>query len=333
MTWTARRMAGEPLEHIVGWASFAGLRIAVDPGVFVPRRRSELLGRWRAVSRRDVVVDLCCGTRRARRGSGRARGRTQRCTPPTCDPAAVACARRNLPPERVFDGDLYARRCPTTCAGGSTCSWSTRPTSRTDAIATMPREARDHEHRVALDGGADGLDVQRGSWPARTAWLRPGGRLLVETVALRPSGRRAARARRALPVGRDRRRHRAAPWCSPWRLESRHARAVSRPTRSTPPSANHQPLGRFSSGAGGIGGYRDDAGVGHAHGGHDARLPGGSGARVWQNRRAESAAPVPLIRARDSPPRRTPVSPRGARRLTHTQRFEETPQPWPSRSV
>ena len=31
----------------------------------------------------------------------------------------------------------------------------------TDAIATMPPEARDHEHRIALDGGADGLDVQR----------------------------------------------------------------------------------------------------------------------------------------------------------------------------
>ena len=43
MAWTASRMAGEPLEQIVGWASFAGLRIAVDPGVFVPRRRSELL--------------------------------------------------------------------------------------------------------------------------------------------------------------------------------------------------------------------------------------------------------------------------------------------------
>ena len=39
----ARRVAGEPLEHIVGWAAFAGLRIAVEPGVFVPRHRTELL--------------------------------------------------------------------------------------------------------------------------------------------------------------------------------------------------------------------------------------------------------------------------------------------------
>src|SRR5258708_3590327 len=34
-----RRAAGEPLEHVLGWAEFCGLRIAVDPGVFVPRRR------------------------------------------------------------------------------------------------------------------------------------------------------------------------------------------------------------------------------------------------------------------------------------------------------
>jgi len=38
-----RRVAGEPLEAIVGWASFCGLRIVVAPGVFVPRRRTELL--------------------------------------------------------------------------------------------------------------------------------------------------------------------------------------------------------------------------------------------------------------------------------------------------
>jgi release factor glutamine methyltransferase len=66
-----RRAAGEPLEQVVGWAEFAGLRIAVDPGVFVPRRRSEFLvsiaiGFARS-ARTDssvgpVVVDLCCGT-------------------------------------------------------------------------------------------------------------------------------------------------------------------------------------------------------------------------------------------------------------------------------
>jgi len=67
----ARRAGGLPLEHVLGWAQFWGLRIVVEPGVFVPRRRSEFLVRQAAVlaRRREtadrspvVVVDLCCGS-------------------------------------------------------------------------------------------------------------------------------------------------------------------------------------------------------------------------------------------------------------------------------
>ena len=76
------------------------------------------------------------------------------------DPAAVACARRNLPPERVHEGDLYAAL-PDDLRGRVDLLVVNAPYVPTEAIATMPREARDHEHRVALDGGADGLDVQR----------------------------------------------------------------------------------------------------------------------------------------------------------------------------
>ncbi|MGH3329922.1 MAG: methyltransferase, partial [Nocardioidaceae bacterium] len=59
-----RRAAGLPLEHVLGWAEFCGLRIAVDPSVFVPRRRTELLVREAAdlAPPRPVVLDLCCGT-------------------------------------------------------------------------------------------------------------------------------------------------------------------------------------------------------------------------------------------------------------------------------
>ncbi|MEB8337437.1 putative protein N(5)-glutamine methyltransferase, partial [Streptomyces endophyticus] len=59
-----RRASGLPLEHVVGWAEFCGLRVAVDPNVFVPRRRTEFLAR-EALTRTPpdaVVVDLCCGT-------------------------------------------------------------------------------------------------------------------------------------------------------------------------------------------------------------------------------------------------------------------------------
>src|SRR5919198_868550 len=59
-----RRIAGLPLEHVLGWAEFCGLRIAVDPEVFVPRRRTELLVRQAIALARPgaVVVDLCCGS-------------------------------------------------------------------------------------------------------------------------------------------------------------------------------------------------------------------------------------------------------------------------------
>ena len=59
-----RRAAGQPLEHVLGWAEFCGLRIAVDPGVFVPRRRTEfLIGQASPLARPGaVIVDLCCGS-------------------------------------------------------------------------------------------------------------------------------------------------------------------------------------------------------------------------------------------------------------------------------
>ena len=58
-----RRVTGLPLEHVVGWAEFSGLRIAVEPGVFVPRRRTEFLVEQALEHAPDasVVVDLCCG--------------------------------------------------------------------------------------------------------------------------------------------------------------------------------------------------------------------------------------------------------------------------------
>jgi release factor glutamine methyltransferase len=45
----------------------------------------------------------------------------------------------------------------------------------------MPPEARDHEPAVALDGGADGLDIQRRVAAVAPRWLAPGGHLLIET--------------------------------------------------------------------------------------------------------------------------------------------------------
>src|SRR6478735_6098383 len=51
-----RRVAGLPLEHVLGWAEFCGLRITVDPGVFVPRRRTEFLARQAVALARQVAA-------------------------------------------------------------------------------------------------------------------------------------------------------------------------------------------------------------------------------------------------------------------------------------
>ncbi|HEX7162426.1 MAG TPA: putative protein N(5)-glutamine methyltransferase [Trebonia sp.] len=204
----ARRAGGEPLEQVVGWAEFAGLRVLVDPGVFVPRRRSEYLvevavrlaGRQGdAVPR--TVVDLCCGTgalglavaselAAGEPAAGDADGPASAAVrlsgvelhAADLDPAAVACARRNVTPAggHVYAGDLFSAL-PGSLRGRIGVLICNAPYVPTSEIAFMPGEARDHEALMALDGGADGLAVLRRVAAGAPAWLAPGGVLLVET--------------------------------------------------------------------------------------------------------------------------------------------------------
>jgi release factor glutamine methyltransferase len=188
----ARRAAGEPLEQLVGWVEFCGLRLTVAPGVFVPRQRTALLVDEvvALVGPGDVVVDLGCGVG-AITAAVLARVPGVEVYAVDVDPAAVACARRNLPGDRVFEGDLYAGL-PSDLRGRVAVVAANAPYVPTDAIALMPREARDHEHLVALDGGADGLVVQRRVIAEAPAWLRPGGHVLVETGRSQLDGTGAA---------------------------------------------------------------------------------------------------------------------------------------------
>jgi release factor glutamine methyltransferase len=177
----ADRVAGLPLEVIVGWAEFCGLRVAVAPGVFVPRRRSELLARVAVAlsGPSSVVLDLCCG-------SGALGAAVLAAVPDAdvyaaeIDPVAVACARRNLAPDRVFEGDLYDAL-PPRLRGRVHVLVCNAPYVPTDAIGLMPPEARLHEPAAALDGGPDGLALQARVAAGAPEWLAPGGRLLIET--------------------------------------------------------------------------------------------------------------------------------------------------------
>jgi release factor glutamine methyltransferase len=181
----ARRVSGEPLEHVLGWASFAGLRLAVEPGVFVPRHRTELLvGEALAVCRgtrgRPVLLDLCCGAGAI--GAAVASSlRSVELYAADVEPAAVRCARRNLEPfgAQVFEGDLFAPL-PLSLRGRVDVLTANVPYVPGEAIALMPTDARDHEPRRALDGGSDGLDVLRRVAAEAVRWLVPGGTLLSE---------------------------------------------------------------------------------------------------------------------------------------------------------
>lgn len=177
-----RRVAGLPLEHILGWAEFCGLRIAVDAGVFVPRRRTGFLVQEAVTLGGTVVVDLCCGTAAVGAAIAAAIGPVE-LHAVEIDPAAIPCARRNAAPGRVYQGDLFTPL-PDSLRGRVDLLVANAPYVPTDAIATMPPEARDHEALVALDGGADGLDVQRRVVASAPGWLAPGGHLLIETSRL-----------------------------------------------------------------------------------------------------------------------------------------------------
>jgi release factor glutamine methyltransferase len=262
----AARVSGLPLEQVIGWAEFRGLRILVDPGVFVPRRRSEFLvetalslcfrpggpgmppiaSHARSPGQPNpaaapsgepdvsgispaaglVVVDLCCGTGAlglavlaALNGVGGdkagmppergwagvisgvpgsisevsgaeisgaevsvAESSGAKLHAADLDPAAVACARRNVEPAggRVYHGDLFAPL-PAAIRGRVSTLICNAPYVPTSEIGFMPPEARDHEARMALDGGADGLAVLRRAATQAPGWLAPGATMLVET--------------------------------------------------------------------------------------------------------------------------------------------------------
>ena len=187
-----RRAAGLPLEQVLGWAEFCGLRISVAPGVFVPRRRTEFLVREaRPLARPgDVIVDLCCGAGAIGAALAAAVDRAE-VHAADIDPAAVRCARLNLPAGHVYQGDLY-RALPASLRGRVAVLAANVPYVPTGEIGFLPPEARQHEPRAALDGGADGLAVLRRVAAGAPGWLAPGGHLLVET-----SERQAPRAEAA----------------------------------------------------------------------------------------------------------------------------------------
>lgn len=195
-----RRVGGLPLEYVIGWAEFCGLRISIDPGVFVPRHRSEfLVGQATArAAAGAVVLDLCCGSGALGAALTAAVGPIE-LHAADIDPAAVRCARQNLA-GHVYQGDLY-EPLPAGLRGRVAVLVANVPYVPTQEIGFLPPEARTHEPRTALDGGPDGLDVLRRVAAGAPQWLAPGGHLLIETSDRQVPSAEAAFAASGLVTG------------------------------------------------------------------------------------------------------------------------------------
>jgi release factor glutamine methyltransferase len=183
----ARRAAREPLQYLLGWEDFHGLRLAVSPAVLVPRPETEGLVEWAvqvlAGRAAPAVADL--GT-----GSGAIACALARAIPDAevlaveLAAGALAVASWNVRElglagrVRLLAGDLFA---PLGSLSGSLDLVVANPPYLPSAvIPSLPPEVSRHEPRAALDGGPDGLAVLRRIVAGAPAVLRPGGWLLLE---------------------------------------------------------------------------------------------------------------------------------------------------------
>jgi release factor glutamine methyltransferase len=200
----ARRLAGEPLAWIVGHTWFAGHRLVVTPGVYVPRPHTEVVAA-RALTHlgpRGVAIDACTGSGAVAATLQRARpGATVLAT--DLDPEAVACARANGVDARC--GDLLAP-VAADLAGRVDVVVAVVPYVPTPALAYLQRDTFRFESTLAYDGGPDGTDLLRRLAADASRLLRPGGHLVAELggdQAARARAELAAQGYRSLTVIRD----------------------------------------------------------------------------------------------------------------------------------
>lgn len=177
------RVSGRPLEQLVGWVDFRGLRLRVGPGVFVPRQRTLLLADTAiealADSAHPVFVEAFAGVAPVAAAVCAALPHTTIHVTERQE-AALAHARRNLPAEAgVHRGDVLDPL-PETLRGRVDVIAAVPPYVPSGAADLLPREARDFEPAQALFGGDDGLDPARSLIARAGRWLAPTGRLLLE---------------------------------------------------------------------------------------------------------------------------------------------------------
>ncbi len=196
---TARRVAGEPLEHLVGWVAFGRLRLAVGPGVFIPRQRSLRLARAAVRAARaqahPVVLEAYAGVAPLAATVAAALPGAE-VHAADIDPTALGWARMNLPERAgVHLGDRFDGL-PTGLRGQVTLIAAVTPYVPEPEAELIPRDLRAHEPSRALFAGEDGLDHVRALIDEAGNWLAPDGRVLLE-LNRRQAPAAAAHARAA----------------------------------------------------------------------------------------------------------------------------------------
>jgi release factor glutamine methyltransferase len=175
---TGRRLSGEPLAWITGSASFCGMEIQVEPGVYVPRWQSEPLARLavRRLPATGVAIDLCTGSG-AIAAVLAAHRPGARVVASDLDQRAVACAELNGVDTHC--GDLFDPL-PGWLEGSTDVVVGVVPYVPAHALRLLPRDTLTFESSLAYDGGHEGTDVLRRVLRDSPRFLRRGGVLLLE---------------------------------------------------------------------------------------------------------------------------------------------------------
>ena len=185
----SRRARREPLQRILGWEEFRGVRVRLTDSVLVPRPETETLVEWALAllpppgGRRLLAIDLGTGS-----GCIACALASER---PDLDviavdvsPAAAAVARDNAQAlglaARV--GVVAADLLDGVRDLGADLIVSNPPYLPSTLVPELAPEVRIHEPRLALDGGADGLTLIRRIATTARRYLRPSGALAIETA-------------------------------------------------------------------------------------------------------------------------------------------------------
>lgn len=185
----SRRARREPLQRILGWEEFRGVRVRLADSVLVPRPETETLVEWALAllpapgPRRLLAIDVGTGS-----GCIACALVSERAdldvVAVDVSPAAAAVARENVRAldlagrVRVVAADLFAGLRDIR----ADLIVSNPPYLPSALMPELPPEVRIHEPRLALDGGSDGLAVIRRIATAARPYLRPSGALVVETA-------------------------------------------------------------------------------------------------------------------------------------------------------